>query len=261
MGTVLPAGLGVGAALAVATWVASLARRDVSIVDSAWPWLVWTPAAVTALLWPAPAPRGVLVLGLAGLWALRLSAHITWRHRGRPEDHRYQAIRRRNEPHFAWKSLYLVFGLQTVLAWIVALPLMMAIMQSAAWHVLDIPGLALFAFGFLFEAIADVQLERFRADPGRGDGQVMDRGLWRYSRHPNYFGECCLWWGLWLPAAAAGAWWTVLSPLLMTWLLLKVSGVALLEADIQQRRPAYGQYMRRTSAFLPRPPRTVLQDQ
>jgi steroid 5-alpha reductase family enzyme len=247
-------GLGAGVALAMATWLASLSRRDVSIVDSAWPWLVWVPAAVTLLLWPTPGPRSVPVLVLAGLWALRLSAHITWRHRGQPEDHRYQAIRRRNQPHFGWKSLYLVFGLQALLAWIVALPLLAAIMQPAPWSAVDLAGIALFAFGLAFEAIADAQLARFKADPAQR-GKVMERGLWRYSRHPNYFGECCLWWGLWLLSATAGTWWTVLSPLLMTVLLLRVSGVTLLEADISARRPGYGEYIRRTSAFVPWRPR------
>ncbi len=247
-------GLGTSVMLAMATWLASLPRQDVSIVDSAWSWLIWAPALVAALLWPAPGPRSVLVLVLAALWALRLSAHITWRHRGQPEDHRYQAIRQRNQPHFAWKSLYLVFGLQAGLAWIVALPLMAAVLRSAPWGVADFIGIALFAFGLVFEALADAQLQKFRSDPAHR-GQVMDRGLWRYSRHPNYFGECCLWWGLWLLSASPENWWTLLSPLLMTVLLLKVSGVTLLEADISERRPAYRDYMRRTSAFVPWAPR------
>lgn len=249
-------GLGAASMLAFCTWLVSLARREVSIVDSVWPWLILAPAAVMALLWPVPAARGVVMLALTGLWALRLSAHITLRHRGQPEDHRYQAIRRRNAPHFEWKSLYLVFGLQAVLAWIVALPLMAAVTHAAPWRALDPAGITLFVFGFAFEAVADWQLERFKADPAHR-GQVMDRGVWRYSRHPNYFGECCVWWGLWLPVAATGAWWTVLSPLLITLLLLKISGVALLEADIVERRPGYAQYMRRTSAFVPWRPRPV----
>ena len=253
---VMLAGLGAGAMLAVATWIASLSRRDVSIVDSVWPWLVLAPGAVTALVWPAPASRGLLAIGLAVLWAVRLSAHITWRHRGQPEDHRYQAIRRRNQPHFEFKSLYLVFGLQAVLAWIVALPLMMTLLQAAPWGMLDVAGAALFVFGFTFEAVADAQLARFKADPANA-GRVMDRGLWRYTRHPNYFGECCLWWGLYLLAFAAGAWWTLASPVLMSVLLLKVSGVSLLEKDIGARRPAYREYVARTNAFFPGPTRSV----
>ncbi len=251
---VMSTGFAVGVVLAIGTWLRSLARRDVSIVDSMWPWLIWVPGVVTLLLAGASGWRGLLMLTLAGLWALRLSAHITLRHRGQPEDHRYQTIRQRNQPGFKWKSLYLVFGLQAALGWIVALPLMAASMRSAPWHLLDFAGVALFAFGFLFEAIADAQLTRFRANPALR-GQVLDTGLWRYSRHPNYFGECCVWWALWLIAAATGAWWTILSPLLMTVLLLKVSGVALLESGIATRRPAYASYIRRTSAFFPRSPR------
>lgn len=243
-------GLGAGLVLALAVWGASIPARDVSIVDSAWGFLVLAPALVVAWVLPEAGPRAWPLLLLAGAWALRLSVHIAWRHRGQPEDRRYQAIRRRNEPHFAWKSAYLVFGLQAVLGWIVALPLMAAVASPVAWNALDVAGLALFAFGLAFETVADLQLARFRADP-RSRSVVMDRGLWRLSRHPNYFGECCLWWGLWLVAAAAGAWWTVVSPLLMTVLLLKVSGVVLLEADLRERRPGYADYVRRTSAFVP----------
>jgi steroid 5-alpha reductase family enzyme len=243
-------GLGAAAMLGFATWLNSLRRHDASIVDSMWPWLICSAPAIACLMAHAAAPRGLLALALAALWAVRLSAHITMRHRGQPEDYRYQAIRRRNQPHFAWKSLYLVFGLQALLAWIVALPLAATVLQPAGWRWLDAAGVALFAFGFVFEAVADAQLQRFRTRPEQR-GQVLDTGLWRYSRHPNYFGECCVWWGLWLLAAAAGAWWTILSPLLMTVLLLKISGVTLLEADIGQRRPAYADYIRRTSAFVP----------
>ena len=243
-------GLGAGALLALAAWALSVPRRDVSIVDSAWAFLVLAPALVVTALLPQAGTRALAVLALAGAWALRLSVHIAWRHRGQPEDRRYQAIRRRNEPHFQWKSLYLVFGLQALLGWIVAAPLMAAAASPAGWNALDALGLAVATFGLLFEAVADAQLARFRADP-LNRGRVMDGGLWRYSRHPNYFGECCLWWGLWLVAAAAGAWWTLLSPLLMTVLLLKVSGVPLLERDLGRDRPGYAEYVRRTPAFVP----------
>ena len=243
-------GLGAGALLALVVWVASVRKRDVSIVDSAWAFLVLLPALVVAGVLPQTGPRAAVVVGLAAAWALRLSGYIAWRHRGHPEDRRYQAIRRRNEPHFEWKSLYLVFGLQALLGSIVAAPLMAAIASRAQWNVLDALGLALAVFGLGYESVADAQLARFKADP-RNRGHVMDRGLWRTSRHPNYFGEFCLWWGLWLVAAAAGAWWTVLSPLLMTLLLVKVSGVPLLEEDLRRQRPGYAEYGRRTPTFVP----------
>jgi len=243
-------GLGAGALLALAVWVASVPKRDVSIVDSAWAFLVLLPALVVAAVVPQTGPRAAVVVGVATAWALRLSGYIAWRHRDQPEDRRYQAIRRRNEPHFQWKSLYLVFGLQALLGWIVAAPLTAAVASRAPWNALDALGLALAVFGLVYESVADAQLARFKADP-RNRGRVMDRGLWRSSRHPNYFGEFCLWWGLWLVAAAAGAWWTVLSPLLMTLLLVKISGVPLLEEDQRRQRPGYAEYVRRTPAFVP----------
>jgi steroid 5-alpha reductase family enzyme len=243
-------GLAASALLALFVWALSVPRRDVSIVDSAWGFLVLLPALVVTAVLPEAGPRAFIVLALAAAWALRLSAHIAWRHRGQPEDRRYQEIRRRNEPHFAWKSLYLVFGLQGLLGWIVAAPLMAVVASPAPWSVLDALGLALAIFGLVYETAADAQLARFRADPSNR-GKVLDHGLWRWSRHPNYFGECCFWWGVWLVAAAAGAWWSVVSPLLMTVLLLKVSGVPLLEKDLGRHRPGYAEYVRRTPAFLP----------
>ncbi|HEX5539683.1 MAG TPA: DUF1295 domain-containing protein, partial [Methylophilaceae bacterium] len=158
--------------------------------------------------------------------------------------------------HFWLKSLYIVFGLQALLAWIISLPLLGAINASSALNWLDLAGCGLWLIGFCWESIADWQLARFKANAANQDA-VMDRGLWRYSRHPNYFGECCVWWGYYLLAIAAGAWWSLPAPLLMTLLLLKVSGVALLEKDIAERRPAYAEYKRRTNTFLPGLPRST----
>lgn len=238
---------------AVLTWLASIPLRNVSIVDSLWGVMIALAAWVYALAAPQTGPREVLVLFLVSLWMLRLSGYITWRNRGHGEDRRYQAIRARNQPHFAFKSLYLVFGLQAVLAWIIAWPLMAAMAGPEPLGWLDALGVALWLFGIGFEAVSDQQLARFKAVPANA-GRVMDQGLWRYSRHPNYFGEFCIWWGVWLLALAAGGAWTLISPLLMSFLLLKVSGVALLEQDIGERRPAYRDYIARTSAFFPWPP-------
>ena len=251
--------LGLGALLiaAAATWLVSVAKRDVSIVD-----VLWAPFFVLAALvyaWPLSVitPRGALVLALVTLWALRLSVHIAVRSAGAGEDYRYREIRRRNEPNFALKSFHLVFGLQAMLAWLVSLPLLAALRGVAPLGALDAFGLALALAGLLLESVADLQLVRFKREP-KNRGRVLDRGLWRYSRHPNYFGECCVWWGLGCIGIAAGGWWSLASPLLMTWLLLRVSGVALLEQTIADRRPAYADYIRRTSAFVPLPPRKVL---
>jgi steroid 5-alpha reductase family enzyme len=171
------------------------------------------------------------------------------RNHGQPEDRRYQKIRANNEP-FWIKSLYIVFGFQALLAWVVALPFMAITHEVSGLVALEWAGILLAAFGLAFESIADWQLERFRKG-GDSQARVLDSGLWRYSRHPNYFGECCVWWGFGLVALAGGAWWALASPALMTVLLLKVSGVALLERDIGERRPGYARYVRATNAFLP----------
>ena len=252
-----PSFTALGALLMVgfAGWLVSLAKRDVSIVDTLWPLLFLAAVAVYAMAAAAHLERrGVLVLLLATIWALRLSTYITWRNHGEPEDRRYAAMRARNEPGFGWKSLYLVFGLQALLAWIITAPLAFTLSGRAPLTWFDAAGFALWLCGFAFETIGDAQLARFKADPANRE-KVMDRGLWRYTRHPNYFGEACVWWGYWLIAVAAGGAWTVFAPLLMTALLLKVSGVALLEKDIGLRRPRYRDYIERTNAFFPGPPR------
>ncbi len=250
------AALGATFALALCGWAWSFARRNVNVVDSLW--ALFFVAAATAYAGAADAtgPRAALLLALVALWAARLSTYLAIRNHGEQEDRRYQAIRARNQPGFGWKSLYLVFGLQALLAWIIAFPLFAAIGSPAPLNAIDAAGIALFGFGLAFEAIADWQLARFKADAANA-GRVMDRGLWRYTRHPNYFGEACVWWGIWLVAAAAGAWWTLFAPLLMSFLLLRVSGVALLERDIGERRPAYREYAARTNAFFPGPRRPV----
>ncbi len=238
-------GLAVAAVIAFVTWATSVMKRDASIVDSVWSLMILAAGIAYGASW---------LLALAALWAVRLSVYITWRNWGEAEDRRYQAIRRRNEPGFAFKSLYLVFGLQALLAWIVSAPLLAAAgtLAPASW--LDYAGGALVLFGIAFEAVADWQVARWRARRPE-PGAVLEQGLWRYSRHPNYFGEFCVWWGFGLVALAAGAWWALVSPLLMTLLLLRVSGVTLLEDDLRKRKPAYREYATHTNAFFPGPRR------
>ncbi len=245
-------GLALIAALGVLAWGVSLKLRDVSIVDSLWS-LMFLLAAIAYFLSAAqPGPRAWLVLALVGIWAVRLSAYITWRNWGEGEDHRYQEIRRNNEPNFEVKSLYIVFGLQGLLASVISLPLMAAIMGQTALGWLDVFGVTLWVAGFLFEAGGDYQLAKFRSDPANA-GRVLDTGFWRYTRHPNYFGDFCVWWGFFAMALAAGGWWTVISPLIMSFLLMKVSGVAMLEKTIRERRPDYSDYLQSTNAFFPGP--------
>lgn len=240
--------------LAGLAWIASLWRHDASLADRFWPLFVAAlPIAVWAL-GPVSGARGQWMFALMAAWALRLGLFITWRNWGHGEDRRYARMRERHGPAFALRSLYIVFGLQAVLACIVALPVLGGLASTRPLGLLDGIGAGLAIFGLVFEAVADAQLARFLREPAT-QGRVMDRGLWAWTRHPNYFGEACVWWGLGMMAWAGGAPWGLLSPLMMTGLLLKVSGVSLLEQDIGDRRPGYRDYVERTPAFWPRPPR------
>ena len=242
--------LGVG----VVSWIGSVIKRDVSFVDSLWSLFFLIAAIVFALSAEPLTPRGMIVLALVAIWALRLSIYITARNWGQEEDYRYQTIRENNEPGFAFKSLYIVFGLQGVLAWIVSLPLLPAILSNQDLGLIDAAAVALWCVGFVFEAGGDYQLAKFKRNPNN-KGKVMDSGLWRYTRHPNYFGDFCVWWAFYLFAVSAGGWWSIASPIIMSLLLLKVSGVAMLEKTISDRRPEYANYIRRTNAFFPGPRR------
>jgi steroid 5-alpha reductase family enzyme len=243
-------------ALALVAWAVCTARRNAGLVDIVWPLFFLLAGAIFFAQAGEPTLRATLVLALLAAWSLRLAGHLAARNWNAPEDRRYQAIRSRNQPGFAWKSLYLVFGLQAALAWLVAAPLVAAIASPRPMGLLDAAGAPLAAFGIAFEAVADAQLARFKSRPGNA-GRVLDTGLWRYTRHPNYFGEACVWWGFALLAVGAGGWWTLFSPVVMTVLLLRVSGVALLERDIAERRPAYREYAARTNAFFPGRPRAA----
>lgn len=243
-----------GALLAALTgvWLLSLRLKDASIVDLFW------GCAFVLVAWlgygygAGAAPRALLLTVLVTIWGLRLSLYLARRNLGRGEDFRYQAMRRQYGARFPLLSLFIVFWFQGIIAWVVSLPLQ-AVHASPAplgltpW---DYAGAALWAAGLFFEAIGDAQLARFKADPANR-GKVMDQGLWRYTRHPNYFGDAVLWWGFGLFGVAVGASWTLLGPLLMTFFLRQVSGVTLLERTITQRRPEYASYMARTSAFFP----------
>jgi steroid 5-alpha reductase family enzyme len=252
--TIYLVALGAILAIAALAWVVSVLLQNVSFVDSLWSLFFLVAAIVFAVELESISARSALVLALVAIWAVRLSLHITVRNWGEPEDHRYQAIRTNNEPGFVVKSLYIVFGLQGLLAWIIAAPLLPAMAATTDLGALDYIAVALWLFGFFFEAVGDYQLSRFKADPD-SSGRVLNTGLWQYTRHPNYFGEFCIWWAFWLFAASSGAWWTVFSPLLMSFLLLRVSGVAMLEQTIEERRPEYAEYARSTNAFFPGPVR------
>jgi steroid 5-alpha reductase family enzyme len=173
----------------------------------------------------------------------------------RGEDRRYAAMRERKGDGFTRWSLWAIFGTQGLLVLSVSLPIQAAADRPGGLTAAIIPGVAVFLVGLAFEGVGDEQLRRFKADAANR-GKVMDRGLWHYTRHPNYFGDACVWWGVWLIALpAGGVWWTAVGPAVMTLLLVRVSGKAMLERDIGQRRPAYAEYIKRTSGFFPLPPR------
>ena len=238
-------------------WAVSLALKNSSIVD-----IFWGAGFVLSVwLYHSLAPDGLaarkgLISLLVTIWGLRLSAHILWRNWGKPEDFRYAKWRQETGPSWWWRSYLKVYLLQGALMWIISAPLLGAQVQSPRSHLvwLDYMGLVIWAIGFFFEAMGDWQLARFKADPAN-QGQVLDRGVWRYTRHPNYFGDATQWWGFYLIALAAGAWWSIFAPIIMTGLLLKVSGVVLLEKTLKDTKPQYADYIARTSAFFPLPPK------
>ena len=244
---------------AVLLWLVSLRIRDVCIIEIFWGLGIAGVVDIAAFLGQASGPRVSAALFLVNLWAIRLAAHIFAR-RAAPdaggEDHRYAAMRRQYGAHWWWWSLVQVFLLQAILIWFIAAPLVAAMLSGrGTMALLDYLGIGIAAAALITEALADFQLTRFRADPAN-KGKVLDRGLWSWSRHPNYFGEAMLWWGFFLIGfSASHAWWLVLSPLVMTFLLLQVSGISLMEDKIEDRRPAYADYKRRVSAFVPLPPK------
>lgn len=247
-------GLGIMLAMGSVTWVYSLIRHNVNIVDSLWSLMFLAGAFSYALVIDNFSATNVLLLLLLTLWALRLSIFLAIRNWGQEEDRRYQQIRANNEPHFNIKSIYIIFGLQAVLAWIISIPLLMTLSVDTDIGMIELIATGIWITGFILEAVADQQLYRFKSNP-ENKGKVLDTGLWAYSRHPNYFGEFLIWWAYFLFAMSTGAWWTVFSPILMTLLLLKVSGVSLMEKDITERRKNYRQYIESTNAFFPGKPK------
>lgn len=243
--------------LALVTWLVSLLVRDASIADIAWGIGFIVVAVVATVTGEGFAARSNLLLALVAVWGLRLSGYLAWRNLGHGEDKRYVAMREKAGSRFWLTSLFTVFLLQAGLIWVVSLPIQLAAtaLEPGSFGPLAYLGVAVWDVGLLFETIGDAQLARFLRDPGN-KGRVMRTGLWRYTRHPNYFGEFCVWWGLFLVAAEAPiARIGVVGPLVMTFLLLRVSGVALLERSIGTRRPGYAEYVATTPAFFPRRPR------
>lgn len=256
--TVAAATLAASLVLFTLVWAIHVKIEDAGIVDFAWGGSFFVTGLVAAAAAGGATPAMVVLLAMVGLWAARLTVHMAWRHRMMDgEDARYRAMREATGPSFWWKSLFKVFWVQAAVQWIVATPLLAA----ALWPVPQVSaaaagaGVFLFAAGLAIETVADRQLWRFKARPGNR-GKLMTDGLFAWSRHPNYFGEALLWWGIGIVAhAASGSLLSYAGPALLTFLLLKVSGVDLLDAHLDRTRPDYRDWAARTPAFLPRPPR------
>ncbi len=255
MGAVFTASAVAVIVLMFATWVASVFLADVSIVDLVWG-LAFVIVAHTARAVGDPNARVDLLTVLVTVWGLRLSGYLLWRNWGTGEDKRYVAMRKRFGDKFWWFSLIQTFALQGALVLIVSLPVQLtAAGDDVALGWVAWLGVAVWLVGFTFETVGDAQLARFKAKP-ENEGQVMDKGLWRYTRHPNYFGDFTVWWGLFLVSLAAGGWWGIIGPIVMSTFLLRVSGVTMLERTITKRRPGYADYIARTSTFFPWPPKS-----
>ncbi|HTP76179.1 MAG TPA: DUF1295 domain-containing protein [Rhizomicrobium sp.] len=236
-------------------WLIALRIRDVSFVDSWWALgmvvLAWTSFLGTG----APSPRKLLVLALCSVWGLRLGIYLLWRWRRNGPDRRYQTMLGKAESQrgmsFGRAALQLVFALQAPLQFVVALPVQLGQLGGADVGPLGYAGALLAATGILFETVGDWQLARFKNDPTNRE-RVLDTGLWRFTRHPNYFGDCCVWWGLYLIAAQSGVGlWSLPGPVLLTFLLTRWSGMPTIEDRLRRKKPGYEEYVRRTPAFVP----------
>jgi len=234
-------------------WLVSVIIRNASIVDIFWGSGFIVAASVYFLLTDGNPMRKILLMSLVSLWGLRLSLFIGWRNYGRGEDFRYQQFRKNyGADRYWWVSYFQVFLLQGFLMWLVSAPLLAAQFYGAGKPVgaIDIAAAVVWLTGFIFEAGGDFQLAVFRADPAN-KGRLLTTGFWKYTRHPNYFGDSAVWWGFGLFALAAGNIPSIAGSLLMTFLIIKISGVAMLEKSLKVQKPGYEDYVRRTSAFIP----------
>ena len=232
-------------------FVIALFKRDNSIADIGWGFGFVIVALLTFFLEQGFTARHILVTALVVIWGMRLSTHIYLRNRGKGEDPRYAAWRKNWGNWFVVRSFFQVFILQGLLLLFIAYAIILVNSSSeAGLSALDICGLAVWIIGFLFESIGDLQLKRFIADE-QNRGHILNTGLWRYTRHPNYFGEATMWWGIFLIALSVPYGWTaIISPAVITFLLLRVSGVILLEKEFTDNEE-FKEYKRRTSAFIP----------
>lgn len=255
-------GLAIALSLAMLVWLVSLPTRKLELVDALWPLLILAMALAYVHQSPETSDRALIMLFLVTIWSVRLSAFVSTRARWLPAGRHYRFVQlsdgdKRLTPRFPARSLYLVFGLQAIFAWIISLPLLGAALSISPVGWLDAVAVLVWLTGFLFEAVSDQQLMTFRAYPSNRH-RVLARGLWRVSRHPNLFGEACLWWGFGLLATAAGAWWGLFGPALYAFILTRHCGIPQIEAGIADRRPGYRDYASCTNRFFPWPRRRLI---
>jgi len=242
----------------ITTWVISLVVKNASIVDIVWGLGFAVTSWVLALTIDGDSTRQILLAIMVGVWGVRLGGSLAKRNIGHGEDWRYKAMRKKKGSKFGLISLVTVFGLQGVLMWIVSLPVQFGNADDTPGvGPLAVMGIIVWITGLSFEAVGDMQLARFKKNPDNA-GKVMDKGLWSLTRHPNYFGDALLWWGIGLVGAETGSGVIgLVGPLVMTVFLLRVSGVPMLERSLMKRREGYAEYVARTSGFIPRPPKKI----
>ena len=237
----------------VLLWLLSIYLKNVSIVD-----IFWGLGFVIVNVFYFSCldeiyTRHIILLILVSLWGLRLSSYLAYRNIGKEEDFRYQEFRRQYGIHrYWWVSFFQVFLLQGVLILLVSLPLLGTMVATKSNQLIGLDYMAIFiwSIGFIFESIGDLQLAKFKNNPNN-KGKVLDQGLWKYTRHPNYFGDTMVWWAYALFSVAAGSYWTIIGSLIMTLLIIKVSGVTLLEKTLIHKKPGYEDYVRKTNSFFP----------
>lgn len=243
--------------IALANWLVSLYLDRVSTAKYSWSIMLAAATLIYAQTLGFNGPVEVALVIMVVVWALRLAVFLLVRDRNQPEDRRYRMMRKRYSPNFGFKSFYLIFMSQAVLAWLLssifAIVLKTAADSEVQWGIYHYAGVALWTFGLCFEGLADRQLYAFNRQVIK-QSHTLSTGLWRYSRHPNYFGECCVWWAWFIFAIPSGDAAVLLAPLLMTVMLARVTGINLVELDIVTRRPDYASYQKSTSILIPMPP-------
>ena len=233
-------------------WGVSIIVKNVSIVDLFWGLGFVLTGGFYFLKTDGLEIRKIILLILVAIWGLRLSFYLAWRNIGEGEDFRYKQFREKYGKKFWWLSFFQIFLFQGVLMWIISAPLLGAQYygRNNAFSVIDIIGIFFWLIGFFFESTGDFQLARFKAEPSNKN-KVLDKGLWSYTRHPNYFGDSSVWWGFGIICLAAGSYIPVLGSVLMTFIIIKISGIGLLEKSLKNKKPGYREYVEKTSAFLP----------